>query len=182
MAKPIAVVRDIYKEMDVKDWNEEQRKTYRDKQLDGNPDVLFRVYRPVHLPDQNNLRGLLFRPTTDPEQWMTLIEDKYPNLTPQQTNRRATQPGRDVIHISGSSNKLQAFCTAFPGHLQEINHHFKENHDDVHENKSLRAILRDQEARIKRLEEIIQANKEGIQEASEQHLEPKLENLKLQQN
>lgn len=101
-----------------------------------------------------------------------------------------------MIHVAGSSNQLQAFCTAFPGHLQEINHHFKENHDDVHENKSLRAIIRDQEtrilnqeaksqdqeARIKRLEEIIQANREGIQEASEQHLEPKLENLKLQQN
>ncbi|KAI2647898.1 V-type ATP synthase subunit D [Labeo rohita] len=180
MEKTKAVVRDVY---DFTDWKEEQRKSIIDKQLDGNPDVLFRVYKPVHPPDEDNLHVLLFRPTKHPEQWVTLIEKA--NLTAQLTNRRKSLPVREVINVSGNLKKLQAFCTAFPGHLQEINGSFTESHDSVQEIEHLRALIQDQDARIlnqetrlKYLEKMILPKRED-QEASEQHVEAKFENLNI---
>lgn len=112
--------RDIYGGEDATDWNDNRRKTYRDKQLDGNADVLFGVYKPVYPTLRENLHSLLFRPERDPIWWMIIIRDKYTKLTVQWTHRRVTGPARDVINVSGKLENLEKLCCEFPNHLQEI--------------------------------------------------------------
>ncbi|ROL52982.1 hypothetical protein DPX16_0106 [Anabarilius grahami] len=93
------VVRDIYGVHDATGWNDNQRKKFRDDQLDRRADVLFRVYSPVHPPDIQKLHCLLLRPTRDPIWWMMFIRRHYEVLTVRE----------------------------FPNHLQEINNNHDEN-------------------------------------------------------
>lgn len=80
-------VRKIYGDENVTDWNDKRRKAFRDDQLDGNADVLFKVYRPVDpLATEQKLHCLLLRPTRDPIWWMMFIRRHYV-LTVQWTHR-----------------------------------------------------------------------------------------------
>lgn len=105
---------------DVTEWNKNKKKKYRDKKLNENPDVLFKVYNPPYPFNLDNLCGLVFRPTSDPVLWMRLIIQTYTNLSPQWSRRQVTEPVRDVINIKGSSEELLKFREKFQKHLRKI--------------------------------------------------------------
>lgn len=108
-------------EEDVNNWDKPKIKKYRENRLNKNPNFLFTLFDPPYPSDMKNLCGLLFRPTSDPSQWMKYITDKFPNLTVQWTHRQVKKPERDVIFMKGSSEEMEKFCKQFRKLLEIFN-------------------------------------------------------------
>lgn len=101
---------------DASNWEEDERNTFRNDQLETHADVVFKLYDPIYPQQQEFLYNLLFRPSSDPIKWMRLIIKKYPTLKVSWTH----DPVRNVISIWGDSKTLREFCEKFPDYLQEI--------------------------------------------------------------
>lgn len=145
--------RRIYGREDARAWNSKRRKRYRDNQLDGNPDVLFGVFKPVYPTIKKKPQSFLFRPKSDPIWWMMVIRNQYENLTVQWTLRRVKEPVRDVITVSGKWEDLEEFCLKFSNHLQEINNNPVKNSPVDDHIEDLTARIQDLELENKKLTE-----------------------------
>lgn len=114
----------------VLEWTERQRAVFKEEELRQHPDVLFKMFIPIHPPNMINLARLVFRPT-NPAWWMTLIANEYPALTVRRINcneiedpvqgepdQNETVQGGPVIEINGNVTALQNFCKNFKQNLQ----------------------------------------------------------------
>lgn len=127
MAAEAIVVRDMYEELflpdnlTISDIEERGKKDHREKMLNQNPDILFRIY------SKGKLHVLLFRPTND-SWWIRKLRDQYPGISSQWTFKHAdNRPIRHVMNLSGKKVLLEHFCEMFPvnrdralDHLEEV--------------------------------------------------------------
>lgn len=113
-------VRNMYVRQNVTDMTEDEQKQLRRKKLQKNPDVLFKLYKPIYPPEKDQLHNLLFRPTSDPLLWMQFCRENYDKLSFQWTHKQAHKPVRDVISIMGALEELNTFCASFPTILETL--------------------------------------------------------------
>jgi len=144
MASEIAVVRDMDEGLVIEEGQDEEkaRKQHRERQLNENPDILFRVYK----EDEEIPHVLLFRPTND-SWWIERLKYRYSGIFAQWTYKHAdNEPIRHVMNLSGDRIQLQRFCDEFP------NNRLKSLGDNDEEAEDLRGTIEDLRARIQDLE------------------------------
>lgn len=83
------------------------RKAHRDKTLQENPDVLFRIYQ------DEKLHVLLLKPSND-EEWMKAIQNRIsPTQSFQLTKRCAVKGDLPIINMCGAIDTLEIICEEF---------------------------------------------------------------------
>ncbi len=93
-------VRNMYGNLDPRQWTEKLKAVFREEELVQNLNVLFKMFAPIHPSRNKILARMVFRPT-NPTQWLTLIEERYKDIIPRQINYSEIQDPAQEGQVQG---------------------------------------------------------------------------------
>lgn len=103
---PRNLVRDMYEGVNPGEMSERDKKAHKERNLQRNPDVLFRIYQ------RGRLHMLLLR-TAHAGEWMTAIQTRITTSQSFQLTKRRTVNNIFTITLAGPQEELRRFCDEF---------------------------------------------------------------------